>query len=76
MSEIINDSEFHGIKLIKNFDTYIGKCTVDNLEILSEQLKLYYTHPKLIEKYSSLIKDLIQLLFKYLIMASIDSFAV
>ena len=66
MSEIINDSEFHGIKIIKNFDSYIGKCTVDNLEILSEQLKLYYTHPKLIEKYSSLIKDLIQLLFKYL----------
>ena len=66
MAEIINDSEFNGIQIIKNFDPYIGKCTVDNLELLSEQLKLYYTHPSLIEKYSPLIKDLIQLLFKYL----------
>ena len=66
MAEIINDSEFNGIQIIKNFDSYIGKCTVDNLEILSEQLKLYYTHPNLIEKYSSIVKDLIQLLFKYL----------
>ena len=66
MAEIINDSELNGIQIIKNFDSYIGKCTVDNLEILSEQLKLYYTHPNLIEKYSSIVKDLIQLLFKYL----------
>ena len=66
MSEIKNDSEVDGIEIIKNFDSFIGKCTVENLEILSEQLKLYYTHPNLIEKNSAIIKDLIQLLFKYL----------
>ena len=66
MAEIIKDKEFNGIEIIKNFDSYISKCTVENLELLSEQLKLYYTHPKLIDKYSSILKDLIQLLFKYL----------
>ena len=66
MAEIIKDKEFNGIQIIKNFDSYISKCTVENLELLSEQLKLYYTHPKLIDKYSSILKDLIQLLFKYL----------
>ena len=66
MAEIINDIEFNGIKIIKNFDPYIGKCTVDNLELLSEQLKLYYMHPDLIDEYSPILKDLIQLLFKYL----------
>ena len=66
MAEIIKDNEFKGIKIIKNFDQYIGQCTVENLELLSGQLKLYYTHPNLINKYTSILKDLIQLLFKYL----------
>ena len=66
MVEIIKDKENNGIQIIKNFDPYIDKCSVDNLELLSEQLKLYYTHPNLINKYSSILKDLIQLLFKYL----------
>ena len=55
MAEIIKDKEFNGIQIIKNFDSYISKCTVENLELLSEQLKLYYTHPKLIDKYSSIL---------------------
>ena len=66
MAEIIKDKEFNGIQIIKNFDSFISKCSVENLELLSKQLKLYYTHPKLINKYSSILKDLIQLLFKYL----------
>ena len=66
MAKIKNDDEINGIKIIKNFDSYIGECTVENLELLSEQLKLYYTYPDLIDKFPTLIKDLIQLLFKYL----------
>ena len=66
MAKIKNDDEINGIKIIKNFDSYIGECTVENLELLSEQLKLYYTYPDLIDKFPTLLKDLIQLLFKYL----------
>ena len=39
MAKIKNDDEINGIKIIKNFDSYIGECTVENLELLSEQLK-------------------------------------
>ena len=53
------------INRIKNFDPFIGKCTVENLQILGEQLQLY-NQPSFITKYTESIKDLIQLLFKYL----------
>ena len=59
MAKIKNDDEINGIKIIKNFDSYIGECTVENLELLSEQLKLYYTYPDLIDKFPTLLKDLI-----------------
>ena len=54
------------IKIIQKFDNFIGKCTVDNLQILSNQLSLYNSQPNYIKKYSESLKDLIQLLFKYL----------
>ena len=52
--------------LIKNFDIYIGKCTVENLEKLGNELRIYNEQPNLIKKNSELLKDLIQLLFKFL----------
>ena len=54
------------IGLIKNFDKYIGKCTVDNLQILGDQLRIYNSQPNFIKKKAEQLKDLIQLLFKYL----------
>ena len=66
MAEIINDNKINEKQIIKNFDCLIDKCTVDNLELLSRQLKIYHSHPNLIIKYSSVLKELIQLLFKYL----------
>ena len=52
--------------LIKNFDIYIGKCTVENLEKLGTELRIYNEQPNFIRKHSELLKDLIQLLFKFL----------
>ena len=66
MAEIKNDNKINEKHIIKNFDSFIDKCTVDNLEMLSEQLKIYKSHPNLITKYSPVLKDLIQLLFRYL----------
>ena len=54
------------VGLIKNFDKYIGKCTVDNLQILGNQLRIYNSQPNYIKKNAEQLKDLIQLLFKYL----------
>ena len=51
---------------IKNFDSFIGKCSVENLQILGKELRIYNSNPILITKYSEQLKDLIQLLFKYL----------
>ena len=53
------------ISRIKNFDQFIGKCTLENLKILGEQLQLY-SQPQNVTKFSEPLKDLIQLLFKYL----------
>ena len=69
MSDILKENksrENSKVSIIKNFDVYIGNCNVDNLEILGKQLNLYNSQPKLIQKYSEPLKDLIQLLFKYL----------
>lgn len=54
------------IVLIKNFDKFIGNCTVENLQILGDQLRIYHFQGNLIQKNSEHLKDLIQLLFKYL----------
>ena len=51
---------------IKNYDKYISDCSVDNLQILGKELRLYNSQPTLIKKYAEQLKDLIQLLFKYL----------
>jgi len=51
---------------IKNYDQYISDCSVDNLQILGKELRLYNSQPILIKKYPEQLKDLIQLLFKYL----------
>ena len=53
-------------KRITNFDSFIGNCTVENLQILGEQLRLYNSKDKIFNKNSETLKDLIQLLFKYL----------
>ena len=51
---------------IKNYDKYISDCSVDNLQILGKELRIYNSQPVLIKKYAEQLKDLIQLLFKYL----------
>ena len=53
--------------VIKKFDSFAGECNVDNLKILGNQLRLYNDQPHLIKKHLECLKDLIQLLFKYLI---------
>ena len=53
-------------KVINNFDSFIGNCTVDNLQILGEQLRLYNSQDNIFHKHQETLKDLIQLLFKYL----------
>ena len=69
MTDIIKENKIRRnskIPIIKNFDKFIGNCTVENLEILGEQLRLYNAQASLIEKYSEQLKDLIQLIFRYL----------
>ena len=64
--ESVNHKKNKKIHIIKNFDEYIGKCTVENLQILGDQLRNYNSQPNLITKNSESLKDLIQLLFKFL----------
>ena len=69
MSNTIKENQIRknsNIKIIKNLDIYIGKCTVNNLQILGNQLKIYNSQPNLIKKHLESLKDLVQLLFKYL----------
>ena len=69
MADVIKESKSRKnskASVIKNFDVYIGKCNVENLEILGKQLNLYNSQQSYIKKYSEPLKDLIQLLFKYL----------
>ena len=69
MAEIIKDNKTRNnskLNIIKNLDSFIGKCTVENLQILGNQLQIYNSQPNLIKKNSESLKDLIQLLFKYL----------
>ena len=51
---------------IKNFDKYSKECTIENIQILGKELRVYAQSPDIIKKNRELLKDLIQLLFKYL----------
>ena len=50
----------------KHLDKYINNCNVTNIKKLSEELKKYCKEPLFIEKYKNSLKELIQILFKYL----------
>ena len=67
MAEIIKNNKTRNnskLNIIKNLDAFIGKCTVENLRILGNQLQIYNSQPYLIKKNSESLKDLIQLLLK------------
>lgn len=51
----------------KNLDKYINNCNIINIKKLSEELKKYCKEPLFIEKYKKSLKELIQILFKYLL---------
>ena len=51
----------------KHLDKYINNCNVTNIKKLREELKKYCKEPLFIEKYKNSLKELIQILFKYLL---------
>ena len=54
-------------KIIKNFDKKFNKCNLKNIQLIKEQLKIYINNPEFINQYINTLKDIIQILFKYLI---------
>ena len=53
-------------KPIKNFDNYIGKCSIKNIQILERELLQYCIKTDYIKKNMRPLKDLIQLIISYL----------
>ena len=53
-------------KPIKNFDNFIGKCSIKNIQFLERELVQYCTKSNYIKKNMKALKDLIQLIISYL----------
>ena len=54
-------------KPIKNIDKLFNKCNLKNIQLIKEQLQIYVNNPEYINQYINTLKDIIQILFKYLI---------
>jgi hypothetical protein len=54
-------------KPIKNIEKHFNKCNLKNIQLIKEQLKIYINNPEFINQYINTLKDIIQILFKYLI---------
>ena len=54
-------------KPIKHIDKLFNKCNLKNIQLIKEQLQIYVNYPEYINQYINTLKDIIQILFKYLI---------
>ena len=54
-------------KPIKNIEKHFNKCNLKNIQLIKEQLKIYVNNPEYINQYLNSLKDIIIILFKYLI---------